>query len=91
MPKTRIIYTAQEVAKVLSDNGFPVIGVSEWTPETDGGVEITNKIFIQVGEGYLCVTILGEDDIFYYPERVHPDELVPDLREATEEKHNEMG
>ena len=58
MPKTLVVYEAQEVADHLTKQGHKVVEVTDWEDMVDGMVDLDNRFHVQVGEGYLS---LGEE------------------------------
>jgi hypothetical protein len=76
---------SSQVAKLLADKGFPIIGILEPNALVDGMVEITANVHVQVplhGNGLNVVWITAEGE--YEFEDVHEDmdDLLDDIRKA---------
>jgi hypothetical protein len=76
---------ASQVAKLLADKGFPIIGILEPNALVDGMVEITANVHVQVplqGSGLNVVWIRADGE--YEFEDVHDDlnDVIADIRKA---------
>jgi len=77
------IYTAAEVAKHLTQNGFKPLSVVEPDEELDGEIRLSERVHVQVCEfGGLCVVTESGDEFTHWPERAVPGQLMPDLKRA---------
>lgn len=78
--------SAKQAALRLKGLGFPIVSVSEPSPEEDGEVKITTDVHVQVGYDYVNVTRqIGEGDnleFVFYPEAATYEQLAKDIRAA---------
>lgn len=75
-----------EVARELQRLGFPTIRTEGATESTDGMVEITDLVHVQVPtfESGLCVVSMSADgeEFKHHPIRANVVDLIPDIKEA---------
>jgi len=77
--------TAKAVAAQLRKLGIPVLGYAEadWDGLSDGEVDVTSKVHVQVGADYLIVVkCTPKGEFQFFNERRTVKDLLPDLRES---------
>ena len=78
-------HTSNTVAFLLKQHGVPVLEVSPIGDEhsqTDGFVQITEDIHVQVGHDYVIVVKEERGKFKYYSNRAFVSQLLPDLKMA---------
>ena len=93
MPKTKIVYSEDEVARLLRSGGFKCSITSHADDMTDGEVEVNRKtlkgleISVQVGDGYLVVGLWDEKDesMLSFKKRDRVVGVIADIKKAIAE------
>lgn len=62
MPKQLIIYSTEEVLEHLDEQGYNIHDWSDIDDMVDGNIDLDKNISVQVGEGYISVDEVIEDD-----------------------------
>jgi hypothetical protein len=76
---------ASQVAKLLTDKGFPIIGILEPNALVDGMVEITANVHVQVplkGSDLNVVWITADGEYEFEDVRDDFDDLLSDIQKA---------
>jgi len=56
MPTTITTHTVNEVVEFLEENEVVVLGYTQGDVMVDGEVELKDKVYVQVGQGYMAVS-----------------------------------
>jgi hypothetical protein len=76
---------SSQVAKLLAEKGFPIIGILEPNAQVDGMVEITANVHVQVplkGTDLNVVWITADGEYEFEDVRDNLDDLLSDIRKA---------